>query len=182
MNRPNPHRTSHPTVSEPCPPRRRPRSPHRSAAVAVVAVGAVAFVAPRRRRPGTARRSRTRSARATRWPCASPSPTSCPIARHSPAFRGTVVAVGDGSVTLDVTKWYANGDADQVVLSTVDLATVALDGVEFAQGGDYLVACQRRHRGHLRRQRAVQPRARGPLRRVVRRLTDPACREHRAAL
>lgn len=56
------------------------------------------------------------------------------------AFRGTVVEVGEGTVTLDVTKWYQNGDADQVVLTTTDLATVALDGVDFAAGGDYLVS------------------------------------------
>lgn len=55
-------------------------------------------------------------------------------------FRGTVAEVGDGTVTLDVTKWYAGGDADQVVLQTADLASVALDGVDFAVGGDYLVS------------------------------------------
>jgi hypothetical protein len=55
-------------------------------------------------------------------------------------FRGTVAEVGDGTVTLDVTKWYAGGDADRVVLQTADLASVALDGVEFTAGGDYLVS------------------------------------------
>jgi hypothetical protein len=55
-------------------------------------------------------------------------------------FRGTVVSVGDGSVTLDVTKWYRGGDADQVVLTVSDdMSVVALDGVEFVAGGDYLV-------------------------------------------
>lgn len=55
-------------------------------------------------------------------------------------LRGTVVEVGDGTVTLDVTKWYAGGDADQVVLTVADMPNVALDGVEFSAGGDYLVA------------------------------------------
>ena len=55
-------------------------------------------------------------------------------------FRGTVVAVADGTVTLDVAKWYGGGDADQVVLTVgSDMPVVALDGVEFTVGGDYLV-------------------------------------------
>ena len=56
------------------------------------------------------------------------------------AFRGTVVAVDAESVTLDVAKWYANGTADQVVVSTAGMPSPALDGVTFDQGGDYLVA------------------------------------------
>lgn len=58
----------------------------------------------------------------------------------SPAFRGTVVAVAAGSVTLDVDKWYAGGNADQVVLTQPGGTTsAALDGVEFEQGKVYLV-------------------------------------------
>lgn len=55
-------------------------------------------------------------------------------------FRGVVTAVGNGTVTLDVSSWYAGGDADQVVLATADLASPALDGIEFVEGGEYLVA------------------------------------------
>ena len=56
-------------------------------------------------------------------------------------LRGTVVEVGDGTVTLDVTKWYRGGDADQVVLAVgSDIPVPALDGIEFTVGGDYLVA------------------------------------------
>jgi hypothetical protein len=55
-------------------------------------------------------------------------------------FRGTVSEVGADTVTFDVAKWYRGGDADQVVLSVKDMPMVALDGVEFQQGGDYLVA------------------------------------------
>lgn len=55
-------------------------------------------------------------------------------------FRGTVTEVGDGTVTLDVTKWYSQEGTASVVLKTTDLASVALDGVDFAVGGDYLVS------------------------------------------
>jgi len=55
-------------------------------------------------------------------------------------FRGTVNSITTDAVTFDVTHWYRGGDADQVVLSVKDMPMVALDGVEFQQGGDYLVA------------------------------------------
>lgn len=54
-------------------------------------------------------------------------------------FRGTVTAIEPGSVTLSVSTWYRGGDADQVVLTLADMPSPALDGVEFTQGGDYLV-------------------------------------------
>ena len=81
-------------------------------------------------------------------PASDPMTAMClPVTDYQPApglvgFRGTVSAVGDGTVTLDVTDWYAGGDADQVVLATGDVPIMALDGVEFVQGGDYLVAVQ----------------------------------------
>lgn len=56
------------------------------------------------------------------------------------AFRGTVAEVGDATVTLDVAEWLGAGDADQVVLSLADAGSPALDGLEFAEGGEYLVA------------------------------------------
>ena len=56
------------------------------------------------------------------------------------AFAGTVTAIAPGSVTLDVTKWFKGGTADQVTVTTQDNQTVALDGVEFAQGKDFLVS------------------------------------------
>ncbi|MDO9175584.1 MAG: hypothetical protein Q7V62_12330 [Actinomycetota bacterium] len=77
---------------------------------------------------------------------ADPSMTMClPVTDYVPApglagFRGVVTSVGNGTVTLDVSSWYAGGDADQVVLSTADLGLVALDGIEFVEGGEYLVA------------------------------------------
>lgn len=55
-------------------------------------------------------------------------------------FRGTVVDVGTDTVTLDVSEWYAGGDAAHVVLDVSQVGSPALDGVEFQQGGEYLVA------------------------------------------
>lgn len=54
-------------------------------------------------------------------------------------FKGTVVELSDTSVTLEVERWYAGGDAGRVVLSITDVSIPALDGVEFVQGGSYLV-------------------------------------------
>lgn len=58
------------------------------------------------------------------------------------AFRGTVASIEGGTVTLDVTKWYANGTTDQVVVTT-GTGDGAVDpelSATFQQGGDYLVA------------------------------------------
>ena len=41
-------------------------------------------------------------------------------------------------MVLDVDRWYAGGDADRVQLRGAD-QSVALDGVEFVVGEDYLV-------------------------------------------
>jgi hypothetical protein len=56
------------------------------------------------------------------------------------AFAGTVTDVQPGSVTLDVTKWFKGGTADTVTVTTRDGGTIALDGVEFVQGKDFLVS------------------------------------------
>jgi hypothetical protein len=56
------------------------------------------------------------------------------------AFAGTVTEIGAGSVTLDVDRWYKGGDADRVTVSNPDNTSVALDGVEFTDGGRFLVA------------------------------------------
>src|SRR5262245_16951399 len=56
------------------------------------------------------------------------------------AFGGTVSSIDGDRVTLDVDRWYQNGNADQVVLvAGPDLPSVALDGVEFVVGTRYLV-------------------------------------------
>jgi uncharacterized protein GlcG (DUF336 family) len=126
-----------PTVPEP------PRRPRRTlfaalGAVAVVAAGAFAFVALRSddATPTSVTYSLAASDPLTAMCMALPDITP---ATDSAAFRGTVVAVTADSVTLDVTKWYANGSADQVVVSTAGMPSPALDGVTFEQGGDYLV-------------------------------------------
>jgi len=56
------------------------------------------------------------------------------------AFAAKAVSVGPDTVTLDVTHWYAGGTAQVVTLSTPGNNTsVALDGVTFEAGKDYLV-------------------------------------------
>ncbi|MDO8363815.1 MAG: hypothetical protein Q7V88_13020 [Actinomycetota bacterium] len=55
-------------------------------------------------------------------------------------FKGVVTDIGDGTITLDVSKWYGGEPADTVVLATDQMGDVALDaGVVFEQGGEYLV-------------------------------------------
>lgn len=128
-----------PTVPEPA---RRPRRRLFAAigAAAVVAVGAFAFVALRGdddKAPTSVTFSLAASDPLTAMCMALSDITP---SADTAAFRGTVVAVDADSVTLDVTKWYANGTADQVVVSTAGMPSPALDGVTFEQGGDYLVA------------------------------------------
>jgi len=57
------------------------------------------------------------------------------------AFDGTVASVDGDSVTLDVNKWYAGGDTDQVQLTQISEADwVALEGgITLEQGQRYLV-------------------------------------------
>jgi hypothetical protein len=62
------------------------------------------------------------------------------LKREPVAFAGTVTAVEPGTVTLDVTKWFKGGTADQVTVSTHDNQTVALDGVDFEKGKSFLVS------------------------------------------
>jgi len=62
------------------------------------------------------------------------------VLREMPvAFAGTVASVGDGTVTLDVDRWFAGGDADRVTVANPDAANVSIDGVEFTTGTRYLV-------------------------------------------
>lgn len=60
------------------------------------------------------------------------------------ALDGTAVALEDGSVTLDVTRWYKGGDTDQVELIAPATGQLALIGaVEFEVGERYLITAGR---------------------------------------
>lgn len=57
------------------------------------------------------------------------------------ALGGTVSAVEEEQVTLDVDRWYRGGDADVVTLSTPAAdSSAVLDGVDFREGERYLVS------------------------------------------
>ena len=88
------------------------------------------------------------------------------------ALAGTVTSVDGTTATVDVERWYRGGPAD-VVTVTSDQRGVALDGVG-AGGGRGVPADGDRRRGQrLRLQRTRDPRARGGVRRGVRRLSRP---------
>lgn len=55
-------------------------------------------------------------------------------------LRGKVTGVDGAKVTIEVSKWYAGGDAATVVLNAEGATNAALDGVEFTVGNEYLVA------------------------------------------
>jgi len=63
------------------------------------------------------------------------------LAQMTTAFDGTVASVNGDEVTLDVTKWYAGGDADQVKLTQLSPDTMmALEGgIQLEEGQRYLV-------------------------------------------
>jgi len=57
------------------------------------------------------------------------------------AFAAKATSVGSDTITLEVTHWYAGGTAQVITLSTPGANTsVALDGVTFRAGKDYLVS------------------------------------------
>ena len=59
------------------------------------------------------------------------------------AFAGTVTDVSPSSVTLDVTKWYAGGSAQQVTLTSPSAGAPAeLAAAPFVKGTAYLVSAQ----------------------------------------
>jgi hypothetical protein len=60
------------------------------------------------------------------------------LAQMPVAFSGKATQVEGGTVTLDVERWYRGGRADVVTVSDLP-ETVALDGVDFEEGGTYLV-------------------------------------------
>lgn len=72
--------------------------------------------------------------------CAMPSAQI--LATFDTAFEGTVTSIDDGSVTLDVERWYAGGDEAPTV--TVEAPSKALEdllmAVDFQEGRTYLVS------------------------------------------
>lgn len=63
------------------------------------------------------------------------------VATMQVAFDGTVTAVEGNQVTLDVNRWYAGGDTDQVTLTQVnpDQFVLLEGGVTLEDGQRYLV-------------------------------------------
>jgi hypothetical protein len=63
------------------------------------------------------------------------------VAQSQVAFDGTVASVEGAKVTLDVSKWYVGGDAQQVVLTQTapDQPIMLEGGVQLEQGKRYLV-------------------------------------------
>jgi hypothetical protein len=55
-------------------------------------------------------------------------------------FAGTVTAIDDEQVTLEVTKWYVGGTAETVVVSAPSGLEALIGSVPFALGEDFLVS------------------------------------------
>jgi len=68
-------------------------------------------------------------------------PTAELLGNQELAFDGTVSAITDGTVTLDVTEWYRGGPADQVTVDAPPTDMQALVGAaDFKAGQRYLVS------------------------------------------
>ena len=62
------------------------------------------------------------------------------LSRAPVAFAGTAIAVDPDAVTLRVDRWYTEGSAERVTVTVpAGQRSVALDGVEFIDGQQYLV-------------------------------------------
>jgi hypothetical protein len=62
------------------------------------------------------------------------------LARAEVAFEGVVVAAGGDTVELQVTRWYAGGDADTVILEAEAGMEALIGGVAFEEGQSYLIS------------------------------------------
>jgi hypothetical protein len=56
------------------------------------------------------------------------------------AFAGEVTDVTGETITVDVSTWYAGGDADRVVLTAPAGLEALIGGIDFVEGEPYLVA------------------------------------------
>lgn len=61
------------------------------------------------------------------------------LAEMPVAFSGTATDVGEGTVRLEVDRWYRGGSADVVELENPTGPMTSIDGIEFAAGSRYLV-------------------------------------------
>ena len=61
------------------------------------------------------------------------------LAQMPVAFSGTAEAVGDGTVRLEVDRWYRGGTADVVELENPTGPMTSIDGIELTAGSRYLV-------------------------------------------
>ncbi len=61
------------------------------------------------------------------------------LAQMPVAFAGTAEAVGDGTVRLEVDRWYRGGTSDVVELENPTGPMTSIDGIEFSSGARYLV-------------------------------------------
>lgn len=55
------------------------------------------------------------------------------------AFEGTVTGVDGETVTLDVTRWFTDGEAEQVTITAPAGMEALIGGIPFVEGADYLV-------------------------------------------
>jgi len=62
------------------------------------------------------------------------------LAEMPVAFAGTVTAVEEEQVTLEVDRWYRGGTADLVTVAVPVNSSAALDGVDFRAGERFLVS------------------------------------------
>ena len=61
------------------------------------------------------------------------------LAQAPVALEGTVTAIEGDVVTVDVDHWYKGGDAEQVVITAPAGLQALIGGIEFDQGGQYLI-------------------------------------------
>jgi hypothetical protein len=61
------------------------------------------------------------------------------LAQMPVAFSGTAETVEDGTVRLEVDRWYRGGTADVVELENPTGPMTSIDGIELVAGSRYLV-------------------------------------------
>lgn len=125
---------------------RRPRWVPLAAAAAVLAIGGTAYVATRDADPAPPPSAGEPTVTELVLPTGQPGRcmqvSAQTVANAGTAFEGTVTAVEDGSVELEVSRWFVGGDADRVRLASPPAGGVRppLPGQpEFGRGERWLV-------------------------------------------